>query len=69
MQTAFLDLLRCPLTHSRLDLEVFSEYDKVYDDGPVREIWEGLLHSPTGIVFPIIEGIPRMLLESMDENA
>jgi SAM-dependent methyltransferase/uncharacterized protein YbaR (Trm112 family) len=69
MQTAFLELLRCPLTHSRLELVVFSEFEKDYDEGPVREVWEGLLHSPTGIVFPITDGIPRILLESMEEHS
>ena len=35
----------------------------------ITEIKEGLLFSETGFVFPIIDGIPRMLLESMIDYA
>ena len=44
---ALLDILRCPVSGSRLDWKGSAD--------------EGLLLSPEGAAYPIIEGIPRML--------
>src|SRR5690349_1167312 len=65
MQYDFLDLLKCPITKTDLKFELISEFKKDYSNGDVREIYEGLLFSQTGFIFPIIEGIPRMLIESI----
>jgi SAM-dependent methyltransferase len=46
-------------------LEVLSEFQKNYQNGPVNEIKDALLLSESGFIFPVIDGIPRMLLESI----
>jgi 2-polyprenyl-3-methyl-5-hydroxy-6-metoxy-1,4-benzoquinol methylase/uncharacterized protein YbaR (Trm112 family) len=65
MQHAFLNLLRCPVTKTNLRFELISEFQKNYNDEIVTEIKDGLLISEAGFIFPIIDGIPRMLVEAM----
>jgi ubiquinone/menaquinone biosynthesis C-methylase UbiE/uncharacterized protein YbaR (Trm112 family) len=65
MQYDLLNLLKCPLSKTALIFKSISESKRVYEDKEVNEINEGLLFSDTGFVFPIIKGIPRMLLESI----
>jgi SAM-dependent methyltransferase len=65
MQYEFLDLLKCPLTKTELQFQLISEFKKEYSTGGVNEIYQGLLFSQTGFVFPVIDGIPRMLIESI----
>lgn len=65
MQYEVLKFLRCPITKSDLRFELISECERTYSDGPVTEICNGLLHSESGFVFPVIDGIPRMLVEAI----
>lgn len=65
MQYEFLEILRCPVTKTKLRFELISEFKKVYESGEIVEIKEGLLFSEEGFVFPVIDGIPRLLVESM----
>lgn len=65
MQYGFLELLKCPLTKTKLRFQLVSEFVKPYQEGDETEIKEGLLFSETGFIFPIIEGIPRLLIESV----
>ncbi|MEO5948206.1 MAG: methyltransferase domain-containing protein [Chitinophagaceae bacterium] len=65
MQYEFLEILRCPVSKARLRFELISEFTKAYDNKVIVEIKEGLLFSETGFVFPVIDGIPRLLVESM----
>lgn len=65
MQYELLDYLRCPLTKTTLKFKLISEIKKSYTGSDIDEINEGLLFSESGFVFPIIKGIPRMLIESM----
>lgn len=65
MQYQLLEYLRCPLTKTILKFKLISEFKKSYSGNDVTEINEGLLFSESGFVFPIINGIPRMLIESI----
>lgn len=65
MQYEFLEILRCPVSKTKLRFELISEFTKAYDNKEIVEIKEGLLFSATGFVFPVIDGIPRLLVESM----
>ncbi len=65
MQYEFLEYLVCPLSKTKLRFKLISEFTKSYADGDKKEIENGLLYSETGFVFPIIDGIPRMLIESI----
>ena len=49
--------------------ELIAEFEKTYQDKTVKEIKDGLLYSETGFVFPIINGIPRLLIESIYDYA
>lgn len=69
MQYPFLDILRCPLTKTPLRFELLSEFEKNYGGLVIREIKEGLLYSEAGFIFPVIDGIPRLLIESMYDYA
>jgi ubiquinone/menaquinone biosynthesis C-methylase UbiE/uncharacterized protein YbaR (Trm112 family) len=69
MQYELLSYLKCPITKTELRFELISEFEKPYADTTITEINEGLLFSETGFVFPIINGIPRMLLESIYDYA
>jgi len=64
MQYELLKYLRCPITKTKLRFELIREFEKEYFDLSVLEIRDGILFSENGFVFPIIDGIPRMLLEA-----
>jgi len=53
------------LSKTDLTFKLISEAKKNYDKKEITEIHEGLLFSETGFVFPVIDGIPRMLLEAI----
>jgi SAM-dependent methyltransferase len=65
MQYQLHEWLKCPVTKTPLRLQVLTEFEKNYRGGPVKEIKDGLLFSEAGFVFPIIDGIPRMLVEAI----
>ncbi len=65
MQYELLSLLKCPLSKTDLRFELISEFKKSYQGYEVNEVYEGILFSETGFVFPIIQGIPRLLIESI----
>ena len=69
MQYELLNLLRCPISKTNLRFELISEFEKSYSENRITEIFEGLLFSETGFVFPIIDGIPRLLLESIYDHS
>jgi SAM-dependent methyltransferase/uncharacterized protein YbaR (Trm112 family) len=65
MQYELLTLLKCPLTKTELRFKLISEFKKSYNGHEVNEVYEGIFFSETGFVFPIIKGIPRLLIESI----
>lgn len=64
MRYDLLKYLRCPITKTELRFELYKEFDKEYQNLVITEICDGILYSETGFIFPIIDGIPRMLLEA-----
>lgn len=65
MQYEVINYLKCPLKKTNLHFTLLSEFEKSYQNDCITEIKDGLLFSETGFVFPIIDGIPRMLLEAV----
>jgi len=63
MKLAATKYLRCPLTLETLQLITTKTYDNSLL--PQGEIEEGYFFSASGMYYPIIGGIPRMLPESM----
>lgn len=65
MQYELLRYLRCPVSKTVLEFQLIEEFDKIYDSSTVREIKSGLLFSSFGFIFPVIDGVPRMLVEAV----
>jgi 2-polyprenyl-3-methyl-5-hydroxy-6-metoxy-1,4-benzoquinol methylase/uncharacterized protein YbaR (Trm112 family) len=63
MQEALLSYLRCPVTHQKLSLKVISKAIKNYGGIDIEIIDEGILLSDD-FCYPIIKGIPRLLVEA-----
>ena len=65
MQKELLKLLVCPIEKTGLEFMFISEFEKEYSAQKITEIKEGLLFSKAGFIFPIIDGVPRILLEAI----
>ena len=69
MQTGLLKFLTCPIERTDLKFVLISEFEKEYSTQKINEVKEGLLFSQMGFIFPIIDGIPRILLEAIYDYA
>lgn len=67
MQIELLQYLKCPVTKEKLDLQTIKKAYKSFGDLQKEVIEEGILISPSGFLYPIIKGIPRLLVESIDD--
>lgn len=61
MQTRLLPLLRCPLSGSELRMEAFSFQEKNGESC----VESGLLFGRGSLVYPILRGVPRLVVEAM----
>ena len=64
MQYKLLDVLRCPVTKSKLTLQVIKEKEQHFENQNVTIIEEGILFSAAEWFYPIIDGIPRLCVEA-----
>ena len=64
MQETTLSLLRCPVSKSILQLQVISKKIKKFDDSSIEIIYEGILFAEQDWFYPIINGIPRLIVEA-----
>ncbi len=64
MQQELLSYLRCPITHQRLELKVISTISKTFNNAVFEVINEGILFAGN-LCYPIIKGIPRLLVEAI----
>jgi SAM-dependent methyltransferase/uncharacterized protein YbaR (Trm112 family) len=63
--TKFLfELLRCPVTRSPLKLEEISVSTKKFDGGEERITERGILYADEDWFYPVIDGIPRLMIEA-----
>jgi ubiquinone/menaquinone biosynthesis C-methylase UbiE/uncharacterized protein YbaR (Trm112 family) len=69
MQQTLLQLLRCPVTKQKLQCRTISVFKKKYGAVEVEEIKDAVLASDAGFIFPVINGIPRMLVEAIYDYA
>lgn len=67
MQEWLLSLLRCPVTRSPLQLTTIAKSIKSYDTGDEEVIAEGILFAAEDWFYPVIDGIPRLNVESFIE--
>ena len=64
MLERYLSLLVCPVTRSELRLHKISVATKGFREGEREIVNKGILFSPKDWFYPIIDGVPRLLLES-----
>ena len=64
MQEKCLEFLRCPVTKSSLTLNVIKKTTKALNGINIEVIEEGILQSEAGWFYPIISGIPRLIVEA-----
>lgn len=69
MQQSWLDFLRCPVFRTPLRLEVIETRTWQFQQGARDIIWTGLLFSEGPFVYPVIQGIPRMIVEAYEDYA
>jgi SAM-dependent methyltransferase len=65
MQANHLSYLRCPISRQELEIKVIETKQKQYIHNLITEVHTAILYSPIGFVFPVINGIPRMQIESI----
>lgn len=64
MHLTLLKLLRCPVTRSSLKIEVLSISRKKFSENEEEIINEGILYATEDWFYPIIKGIPRLIVEA-----
>jgi len=64
MQESLLVLLRCPVTKSDLKLQVIARGHKQYNGVQQEVIEEGILFAAEDWFYPVIKGIPRLIVEA-----
>jgi uncharacterized protein YbaR (Trm112 family) len=62
-----LHILRCPVTKSPLQLKIISTTKKLYDGEDKTIIQNGILFSENDWFYPVINGIPRLLVEAYED--
>jgi SAM-dependent methyltransferase/uncharacterized protein YbaR (Trm112 family) len=67
MTPDLLKILRCPVQRTVLRLEVLEKKPKVYEGKPQEIVWTGILFSEAGFIYPVIGGIPRLIVEAYDD--
>ena len=64
MLEKYLSFLVCPVTRSVLRLHKISVKTKMFSSGEKEIINEGILFAEKDWFYPIIDGVPRLLVES-----
>jgi len=67
MLEKYLSFLVCPVTRSDLRLQRLSVKTKTFRQGEKEIINEGILFSDKDWFYPIIDGVPRLLVESFSD--
>ena len=63
MLEKYISLLFCPVTRSELQVEIISLETTSFATGEI-EIIEGILFAKKDWFYPIVNGVPRLLIES-----
>lgn len=69
MHEKLVPLLRCPVSRSPLQLQVIRRSAKTFTTGEEEVVSEGILFAKEDWFFPVINGIPRLAVESFIEHA
>ena len=68
MLEKYLPFLVCPVTRSALRLYTISVKTQMFSNGEKEIISEGILFAEKDWFYPIIDGVPRLLIESFLDN-
>ncbi|WP_462248654.1 methyltransferase domain-containing protein [Ferruginibacter sp.] len=69
MLESYIELLRCPLTRSRLTLHCLKKTIKFLDGAETEVIEEGILFAVDNCFYPVVKGIPRLNVEAVLDYA
>ena len=64
MLEKYLSFLVCPVTRSALRLHKIGAKTKIFSSGEKEIITEGILFAEKDWFYPVIDGVPRLLIES-----
>ncbi|MCW3073658.1 MAG: methyltransferase protein [Flaviaesturariibacter sp.] len=64
MKKENLSILRCPVTREVLTLKVIESAIVSYSNKDEKIISQGILTGKSGWIYPVIDGIPRMIVEA-----
>lgn len=64
MQPLLLQLLRCPVTRTNLQLQIISESTINLNGEEIEIIKDGILYADEDWFYPVINGIPRLIVEA-----
>lgn len=68
MQQSLVELLRCPVTRSKLTINVIKNTFKKLDGHEVEVIEEAVLFATDVWFYPVIKGIPRLNVEALIDH-
>ncbi|PWT96643.1 MAG: hypothetical protein C5B52_15245 [Bacteroidetes bacterium] len=64
LQNQFYSLLICPASLSPLKLSVFTYRTRNFGEQILQIPWEGILYAEKDWFYPVIDGVPRLIIES-----
>ncbi len=64
-----IDIVRCPVTRSKLRMVIIKEGEKVLDGAITEVIEEAVLYAEKDWFYPVINGVPRLNVEAFLEYA
>jgi uncharacterized protein YbaR (Trm112 family)/SAM-dependent methyltransferase len=68
MQESLISLLSCPVSRTPLQLQVISRSQKQFGNTVQEVVEEGILFAAEDWFYPVIKGIPRLLVESFIDH-
>jgi 2-polyprenyl-3-methyl-5-hydroxy-6-metoxy-1,4-benzoquinol methylase/uncharacterized protein YbaR (Trm112 family) len=69
MKTDWLSFIKCPVLRTDLRLEILEKKNKTYSTGEEEIVWTGILFSEGPFIYPVIQGIPRLIVEAYSDYA
>jgi len=69
MKKDLLAIIRCPVHRTTLRIEILEKKEKRYNQINEEIIWTGILYSESDFFYPIINGIPRLIVEAFEDYA
>lgn len=64
MQDWLLEYLRCPFTRKSFKIDIINIQERTFNDGTLNVITEAILFSDENWFYPVINGIPRLAIDS-----